>query len=69
MEGEERRKLMLRLADLMEKNADELAHLESLDNGKPINDSRNIDVPHSTEVIRHFAGYADKITGTVYPCK
>lgn len=60
---------MLRLADLMEKNADELALLESLDNGKPINDSRNIDVPHSTEVIRHFAGYADKITGTVYPSK
>lgn len=52
---------MFKLADLMEKHNDELAELESLDNGKSITDSSKGDVPFATSVIRYYAGWADKI--------
>src|SRR5438874_8307922 len=45
MSARERGKLLNKLADLIEKHSDELAMLETLDNGKPINDSRNADLP------------------------
>src|SRR5262249_9747218 len=45
MNGRERGRLLYKLADLIEKNFDELAALETLDNGKPINDSRGADLP------------------------
>lgn len=67
MPGEERGRLMFKLADLMEKNLEELAILESLDNGKPYIDSKTIDLPLAIYWIRYYAGYADKIHGTVYP--
>ena len=43
---------MWKLADLLEKHADEIAELESLDNGKPIRDARNVDLPGSYEILR-----------------
>ena len=67
MQAEERSRVMYRLADLMEKHVDELAVLESLDNGKPFSDARNIDVPMAINVIRYYAGWADKITGQTIP--
>jgi aldehyde dehydrogenase (NAD+) len=67
MAGVEKGKLMLKLADLMEKNADELAALESLDNGKPINFSKAADVPLAVACIRYYAGWADKIHGRTLP--
>src|SRR5882672_3632330 len=45
MNASERGRLMNRLADLIEQNIDELAALESLDNGKPIRDARAADLP------------------------
>ena len=46
---QDRSKLVWKLADLLEQNADEIAEIESLDNGKPIRDARNIDLPGSTK--------------------
>lgn len=59
----ERAKLLWRLADLVEAHADELAVLETLDNGKPLSESRNFDIPHAIEVIRYNAGWCTKLTG------
>lgn len=63
----ERARIMFKLADLMEANIDELAVLESLDNGKPFNDARNIDLPLSIAVIRYYAGWCEKIMGQTIP--
>ena len=59
----ERAKLLWKLADLIEAHADELAVLETLDNGKPLSESRNFDIPHAIEVIRYNAGWCTKLTG------
>jgi aldehyde dehydrogenase (NAD+) len=63
----ERGRLLHKLADLIEKNAEELAMLETLDNGKPINDSRNADLPLVLDCYRYYAGWADKIEGHTIP--
>ncbi len=63
MSASDRGLLIWRLADLVEKNIDELAELETLDNGKPISESRNIDMPMVVNVLRYFAGLATKIQG------
>jgi aldehyde dehydrogenase (NAD+) len=67
MNARERGKLLYRLADLIEKNKDELAMLETLDNGKPINDSKNADLPLTIDCYRYYAGWADKIEGKTIP--
>lgn len=59
--------LLLKLADLIERNAEELAELETLDNGKPIKYSRAADVPLTVEHFRYFAGWATKIEGETIP--
>ncbi|MEP3481059.1 MAG: aldehyde dehydrogenase family protein [Fuerstiella sp.] len=69
MDARDRGKLMLKLADLMEQNQKELATLETLDNGKPINDARNTDVPLAIDCIRYYGGWADKITGDTIPVR
>ena len=63
----ERARLMWVLSDLMEQHALELAQLESLDTGKPINETQAVDVPLAIEQIRYFAGWATKITGQTLP--
>jgi|JI9StandDraft_1071089.scaffolds.fasta_scaffold39146_2 acyl-CoA reductase-like NAD-dependent aldehyde dehydrogenase len=63
MSTAQRAKLLLNLADLIEKNADELAQLETLDNGKPIKESRYVDVPQTVETFRYYAGWATKLEG------
>lgn len=63
----ERGRLLLKLADLIEKHAEELAQLESLDTGHPIRDSRRLDVPRTAACFRYFGGMADKIQGSVIP--
>ena len=59
----ERGRLLWKLADLIEKNIDELAELETLDNGKPIFESRYVDMPMVVDVFRYYAGLATKIHG------
>lgn len=63
----QRGKLLWKIADLMEKHADELAHIESIDNGKPVTFARVVDVTWAIEFIRYMAGLANKIEGTTIP--
>jgi aldehyde dehydrogenase (NAD+) len=59
----ERGRILWRIADLIEKHIDELAELETIDNGKPIFESRHVDMPMVVEVFRYYAGIATKIQG------
>jgi len=63
MSASERGRLIWKLADLLEKNIDEFAELETLDNGKPIFESRYVDMPMVVDVLRYYAGLATKIHG------
>ena len=63
----ERGRLLLKLADAIEANAEQLARLESLDTGHPLRDSRNLDVPRTAACFRYFGGIADKLEGKVIP--
>lgn len=61
----ERGKLLYRLADLIESNSERLAVLESMDNGKPIRETLQFDLPQVIETFRYYAGWTDKILGDV----
>jgi acyl-CoA reductase-like NAD-dependent aldehyde dehydrogenase len=61
----DRGRLLLKLADLVERNADELIELELADGGKPISQLRNAEIPLTAALIRFYAGAADKIEGAV----
>src|SRR5277367_4378595 len=63
----ERGRLLHRLADLIEKHGDELARLESLDNGKPVSIAKAVDVAQTVGCFRYFAGWADKVHGKTIP--
>lgn len=63
----ERAKLLLKLADLIEANMEELAALESLDNGKTYRDAVTVDLPMVIKTYRYYAGWADKIHGQTIP--
>ncbi|KAG6813494.1 hypothetical protein H0H92_010519 [Tricholoma furcatifolium] len=61
--GFERSRLINKLADLIESNAQELAELEALNNGKPVRIARDFDIGDSVQCLRYYAGWADKIIG------
>jgi acyl-CoA reductase-like NAD-dependent aldehyde dehydrogenase len=63
----ERSRLLNGLADLVEQNGDELAELESLDNGKPVAYARQIDIPLTVAHFRYFAGWPTKVGGETIP--
>jgi acyl-CoA reductase-like NAD-dependent aldehyde dehydrogenase len=63
----QRTRAMLALADAVEAHADELAELESLDNGKPLKLAKRVDVPLTAEHLRYFAGWPTKIEGQTLP--
>ena len=63
LSASERGRLIWRLADLVENNIEELAELETLDNGKPIFESRYVDMPMVVDVLRYYAGLATKVYG------
>lgn len=63
MSASDRGKLIWKLADLIEGHIDEIAELETLDNGKPIFESRQVDMPMVIDVLRYYAGLATKIHG------
>ncbi|MDA0835964.1 MAG: aldehyde dehydrogenase family protein [Planctomycetota bacterium] len=69
MDARDRGRLMNKLADLVEANLEELAALETLDNGKPISDSRAADLPLVIDCLRYYAGWADKIHGETIPVR
>jgi acyl-CoA reductase-like NAD-dependent aldehyde dehydrogenase len=63
----DRGRILLRLAELIDANSEELARLESLDTGHPLRDSRLLDVPRTAACFRYFGGMADKFQGDVIP--
>ncbi len=67
MKPADRQKVLWRLGDLILQNADEIARLETLDNGKPIFESRQIDVPMVANCFHYFSGWATKLAGETLP--
>jgi aldehyde dehydrogenase (NAD+) len=67
MRASERGRLLFRLADLIERNADQLARLEALDNGKAVSVARVVDVAKTVACYRYFGGWADKVHGKTIP--
>jgi len=63
----DRGRLLLRLADIIETNAEELARLESIDTGHPLRDTTMLDVPRTVATFRYFGGMADKHEGYLPP--
>lgn len=67
MNASEREKILWRMGELIERNADELALLESLHNGKTVSEAHRGDIPPSWDVFYYYAGWARKIQGEVIP--
>ncbi len=67
MKASERARILWKLSDLILAHGDELARLETLDNGKPIFESRQIDLPFVADCFQYFAGWATKLTGDTVP--
>jgi betaine-aldehyde dehydrogenase len=63
----DRGRLIYKLSQLIEEHAQELAELETADNGKPIRESLYVDLPQVVENFEYFAGYATKIEGETIP--
>jgi phenylacetaldehyde dehydrogenase len=59
--------VLWRVAELIDEHADELAQLETLDNGKPVTYSRGLDVPATADIFRYMAGWATKVEGATIP--
>ncbi|MGB2716312.1 MAG: betaine-aldehyde dehydrogenase [Vicinamibacterales bacterium] len=69
MSARERGRLVSQLADRLLARADDVARLETLHNGKPISESRNIEIPSAAECFEYYAGWADKVMGETIPVK
>jgi aldehyde dehydrogenase (NAD+) len=65
----DRGRLLWKLGEKLMERADEIARLETLHNGKPIFESRQIEIPAAAECFQYFAGWADKIHGETIPVK
>ena len=63
----ERKAVLLRLAELLEQNVEELAVMESLDSGKPVSECRNTDLPETINTLRWHAELIDKIYDSTAP--
>src|SRR5882672_8067697 len=69
LSARERGKLVWKIGEKLMERADEIARLETLHNGKPIFESRQIEVPAAAECFQYYAGWADKIHGETVPVK
>nr|DAD34621.1 TPA_asm: hypothetical protein HUJ06_005261 [Nelumbo nucifera] len=67
MTAYERSRIIYRFADLLEKHNDEIAAIETWDNGKPYEQSAKVEIPMLTRLFRYYAGWADKIHGLTVP--
>jgi aldehyde dehydrogenase (NAD+) len=68
-DARDRGRILLEIANLIEKNKDELALLETLDNGKPVSETTNADLPLVIDCLLYYAGWADKIHGETIPVR
>jgi aldehyde dehydrogenase (NAD+) len=69
LSARERGRMLWTLGDLLVQRVDEIARLETLHNGKPIFESRHIEVPAAAECFQYYAGWADKVHGETIPVK
>src|ERR671934_275830 len=69
LSARERGRLVWKIGEKLLEKADELARLETMHNGKPIFESRQIEIPASAECFQYYAGWADKIHGETIPVK
>src|SRR5918999_3296294 len=69
MSAGERGRLVSKLADRLLEKADEIARLETLHNGKPIMESRHIEIPAAAECFEYYGGWSDKVMGETIPVK
>jgi aldehyde dehydrogenase (NAD+) len=69
LSARERGRLVRKLADRLLERLDEVARLETLHNGKPISESRHIEIPAAAECFEYYAGWADKVVGETIPVK
>jgi len=67
LDPNDRTKILVRLAQLLDENADELAELESRDVGKPLAEATSRDVPFTAQTWLYYAGWPTKILGTTNP--
>ncbi|HEU4928955.1 MAG TPA: aldehyde dehydrogenase family protein [Candidatus Krumholzibacteria bacterium] len=67
LDGGARAKLLWKVADLVERDAAEIARLETMNQGKPIFESSKIEVPFVASLFRYYAGWADKLEGETIP--
>jgi aldehyde dehydrogenase (NAD+) len=69
MSARDRGRLVWKLAERLTEKADEIARLETLHNGKPISESRHVEIPAAAECFQYYAGWADKVHGETVPVK
>ncbi len=69
MSARERGRLVYKLGERLMAQADDMARLETLHNGKPITESRHVEIPMAAECLQYFAGWADKVHGETVPVK
>ncbi len=69
MSARERGRLVRKLGERLLERADEIARLETLHNGKPIMESRQVEIPAAAECFEYYGGWADKVMGETIPVK
>jgi aldehyde dehydrogenase (NAD+) len=69
MSARERGRLVRKLGERLMEKADEVARLETLHNGKPISESRHIEIPAAAECFEYYGGWSDKVMGETIPVK
>ena len=69
LSARERGRLLWKVSERLMEQADEVGRLETLHNGKPIFESRQIDIPAAAECFEYYAGWADKVQGETVPVK
>ena len=69
MSARERGRLVRKLGDRLLERADEVARLETLHNGKPISESRHVEIPAAAECLEYYGGWSDKVMGETIPVK
>jgi acyl-CoA reductase-like NAD-dependent aldehyde dehydrogenase len=69
LSARERGRLVRRLGERLMERADEVARLETLHNGKPISESRHIEIPAAAECFEYYGGWSDKVMGETIPVK
>ena len=68
-DARDRGKVLLKIMELAEKNKEELAWLDTLDNGKPISETKTVDLPMVIDCLLYYAGWADKLHGETIPVR